>query len=266
MGNHGKLEALITIPTGGWTSTLTESAGGTGTPVFTAANTYYHSTAGNDSIDFPAELKAQLDAESPNGRTYTVTLGGGEDGTGKLTISVDSGTFTLTGVTAAYLALMGFTGELTPTASSFTSQSAVQGLWLPPSASNSLYGASDAGWDEADYVATKAPDGTVVATRYNRFVANRIEWQNCQRAKVRTAYESTTNESFQTFWIDGVLGEQAWATVGGPILWYPDADVDGTSFNYAVINPGKTFRPERVVQNWTGLYPVVLDRLIKVPT
>ena len=108
--------------------------------------------------------------------------------------------------------------------------------------------------------------GTVVATRYNRYVANTIEWQNCSRAKVRTAYESTTNESFQTFWIDGILAEKAWATPGGPIRWYPDADTDGTSFNYAVVNPGKTFRPERVVQNWTGLYPVLLERLIKVPT
>lgn len=262
MGNHGKLETLITIPTGGFSIEATHSGEGAKTITFSAGDTYYWSSLGDQAADFAATLETKFDAEFAV--DVTVTIAAGEDGTGRLTILVASGTIEITSITATADTLMGGI-DAAGASASLVSPNAVKGLWLAPTASNSPYGALDAGWDEADYVASKAPDGSVVVTQYNRTVANRIEWQNCPRNKVRTAYESTTNESFQTFYRDAILGEHAAMTPGGPIRWHPDADTDGTSFKYKVITPGPTFRPERVVEIWTGLYPVVLDRLIQVP-
>lgn len=267
MGNHGKIEGLITVPTGGWTIEFQHSVEGAKNITFAAGETYYWSSDGNQASTLPEELKSKLDTAFSGGTapTFTVAIGAGEDGTGTLTITPSVGTVEATGTfTASASTLMGDLGGVGPGAS-ITSPSQCKSLWLAPTASNSLYGALDAGWDEADYATTKAPDGTVIATQYNRYVANRIEWQNCPRNKVRIAYESTTNESFQTFYRDVILGEHAAMTPGGPIRWYPDADTDGTNFEYKVILPGPTFQPQRVIEIWTGLYPVVLDRLIQVP-
>jgi hypothetical protein len=263
MGNHGKIEARITIPAGGWTIAAVHSVEGSKDLVFVAGDTYYWSDKGDGSPFFLQEWEDLLNVAFA--ATFTVTGGFAEDGTGKMTVAVDSGTIVFSGVFPADAVTL--TGELDGpgAAASITATNAVKGLWLAPTASNSLYGALDAGWDESDYVATKAPDGTVVATRYNRHVANRIEWQNCPRNKVRTAYESTTNEAFQTFYRDVILGEHAAMAPGGPIRWHPDAD-SASSFEYKVITPGPELRPQRVVEIWTGLYPVVLDRLIQVPS
>lgn len=266
MGNHGKLEALITVPTGGWTIEFTHSVEGAKDVTFAAGETYYWSSLGDQAADLPLTLKTKLDAAFSGGTapTFSIGEGFGEDESGLISITASAGTIEVTSITASADTLLGGI-DAAAAGATIISPNHVKSLWLAPTASNSPYGVLDPGWDEADYATTKAPDGTVVATRYNRYVANRIEWQNCPRNKVRTAYESTTNESFQTFYRDAILGEHAAMNPGGPVRWHPDADDPATFFEYKVVTPGPTFQPQRVVETWTGLYPVVLDRLIQVP-
>lgn len=257
---HSRWEARIVIPTGGWTAVLAESGGG-GTPVitFAAAKTYYHSSAGNDSVSFAARLKALLDAASPNARTYTVTISAGELGTGFMTISVSAGTFSLTSVNADLRALMGFAGDLTPTAASFVGTLHAEAIWLPDCPTNTPYHLGSAGMPQAQAAVSVAPDGT-----YNNFtgakhVRNEISYEAVAQRKAITAAETTTGASYQSFWLDAIYGEEPWAAIpGGQLRWYKDVSDNATfkTFNVLqVTSPDMT----RMDASWDGLWRVRLE-------
>ena len=256
---HGKIEGRITIPTGGWDFELDDATGGPYTVSLTAAKTYYHSTAGNDTVTLAARLKALMDTAS-TGNVYTVSVDATEDGTGLYTISVDSGTFDVTWTDTDLGLLLGindFVGQ-----SSITGTAQCLGLWLPDCPVEAPFGKDSAGWTEYDMVATQAPDGTVVTTAHNTRIANSLTWAACTAGKVRTDDESPANESWQTFFDDCIYAETSWG--GGPILFYPDAG-SATYTEYKLVAPITRQLPERVVQNYTGLYRIVLERLVKVP-
>ena len=61
MATMGKWERLITIPSGGWTLRVVESAGPLNVDIsFTAADTYYWSSTGSEANDLAAEIAAKL--------------------------------------------------------------------------------------------------------------------------------------------------------------------------------------------------------------
>jgi len=259
--SHGKLESLITAPTA-FTFTLSDTTGGASSELITipATNTYYWSAAGNDSVDFPAKLKALMEAVSTN--TYTVTIDATEDGTGALTIAVSSGLFTIVWTNSAVGELCGFTASISGQSSSTGTH--VQGLWLPDCPFESPYGTSDEGTTEYDGSSTQSPNGVVVSTAYNSRTANSLMWQVVNKKKVRTADESSTNESYQSFYDDCIFGSASWANAGGPVNWHPDADTDATYVNYK-IPVGQQNANERVQPDYTGYYRVDIPRLVKVP-
>ncbi len=86
MATNGKLEAQITVPTGGWQIACTDDVGGP-TTVTMPAGTYYHSSVGNLSEDFADALATAINAAM--GATWTVTVAAGEAGTGKYRIGSD---------------------------------------------------------------------------------------------------------------------------------------------------------------------------------
>lgn len=262
MANKGKLESLLTIPSGGYDFSLDDATGGPYTVSLTADNTYYWSAAGNDTVDLPARLKERMDAASV-GNTYTVTISAGEGGTGKLTIAVDSGTFDLTWTDTELRDLCGFDANISAAASS-TGADQVHGLWLPDCPPMTPFSVSDEGWDESDAITTMAPTGQLCSTVYNTRVATSLEWRMVAKARARTADESTTNESFQTFYKQSLWGLKEWASAGGPINYHPDADVDGTFTNYGVVLD-KEFKPPQVTAGFDSWYTVMLRRLVKVP-
>jgi hypothetical protein len=259
IATHGKLESRITIPTGNWTFTFSESGGG-GTPTvtLTAAAEYYHSS----TTTIASAIKAAMDAASPNARTYTVTVSSGNGGTGKYTISVSSGTYSITWIATDLRNLLGFTANLSAVSTATGSNHAI-GLWVPGVPHEQEFSSADQGHDEYDVASTESPDGTTVVTAYNRRTVTQLQWTAVTDTKTRSITEATTNESWQNFYRNALAGEQPGFTPGGPVRWHPDADTNGTFTTYKVPFDRRD-APQRVQQQWSGLYTVAIPRLVKV--
>src|SRR3990167_6449981 len=70
-----KVEAIITVPTGGWSVSVEEFTPNAGPVTVTVpAATYYLTTAGSGSNGLIAELVAQLTANATLGGTYAGSL------------------------------------------------------------------------------------------------------------------------------------------------------------------------------------------------
>lgn len=269
---HGKLERLIKIPTGNWTLTLHETSdrSDTLTTTLTAGHecfisSGYSGDAGDDNT-LLAKLKVALDAAGS--KTYTVTCGAGEDGTGKITIAANTGNFQITWVDTELRDLLGFSqGNLHTGANTHTGSSQAQGLWLPNAPMNSLFGAGDAGFYETDALATESPGGHVKSIFSNKKQVNEIRWTGVTHAKCRASAEDTGNESFENFWIDSILAEKIWAeSPSGIIRVYWDAGDDTAYKDYKVVGEAlSTFNPEKLQDGWLGLWVINLDRLVVVP-
>src|SRR5690348_4669992 len=117
MSTRMTLDALMTVPAGGW-DTSVDDGGGAATATLTAGDRY----SGDVCTDFAAVL------DSATGQTFTVSI---DPDTGFCTISVASGTFTLSWTDTELRDYLGFAGNLTPAAASFTGTLGCQGLWCP---------------------------------------------------------------------------------------------------------------------------------------
>ena len=242
---------------------LTESGGG-GTPTITltAANTYYWSAAGNDTVDLAARLKASLDTASPTAKTYTVTPALAEGGAGTLVISVDSGTFTLTSVNTDLLALMGFTGDLSPTAASFTGTQHVEAAWLSDCPYNADFTvtAAGAGNTVAQTANSMAPDGTFYRFVGSTHVRNRIWWDMIDKGKVwLTGSPTLTAQTLEEFWDDVMNGAEPWApNPGFQLRFYPDTGDDAVSALYNVV-AGMEVPAVKVSDDFDGWHRVEIE-------
>lgn len=248
--SSGRLEAQITVPTGGWSASL--SITGIGGPYaisFAAGATYYPST-------FVAALETALDAASGSDGDFTVSLNRTDDtGTGVVTIAHATQTFTLTSVSAALLDLLGFASDLTPAALSFAGTSGMRGLWLPDCPIDSPYGA-EAGHYEFDRSRSITPSGVVsslVFAERRRHPA--IRWSHVTRARARAAAESAPVRSFET-WFRDTHGGACSYFVGSPLVRvYSDA-ADASPFATLYLDTPDGTAMERAAAPWNGLYPI----------
>jgi hypothetical protein len=267
----GKVERIIEIPTGNWTCTLHETMDlsddletrlNAGEGSFISSGYSRDSGAGNA---FLAKLKAALD--TAGGKTYTVSIGAGENGTGKVTISADTGNFAITWVSTDLRDLLGFTQGNVSGAGTYTGASQVKSLWLPDTPMVSLFGAGDAGFYESDAMSTESPGGYVKAIYSNKKQVNEIRWDGVTHAKCRLSAETTTNASFETFWVDSIIAEAAWAVApGGVLRFYWNADADGAYTDYKAAGTVlSTFNPTQMTEGWLGLWNILFDRLVVVP-
>lgn len=251
MGSKGKLEARITVPAGGWDATV----GGVGKTV--PAGTYYMSSPGSGARDFLDEVAFQFGASSVSGSFA-------ENGTGIITIDFGGAT-AITWVDTDLRDVLGFTGNLGAGTSHIATQGA-RGIWTSSVEAN--YPNSGGHWrgaDESDYRSTSNPAGYVWAVMGQRRVAlEPLEWHGLSQAKTWRANETIVNQSLQQFWRDGVWGEAAWGTAGGPIRWHPNADNDLDYGTYKVLDTA-SFKPEQVVERFVGLWRWRMPKLIQVP-
>lgn len=257
MSLWSKWEGRAVIPSGNWTCALTDGTGGPYTITLTAANTYYHSSPGNDTVDLPAKLKALFEAAGGGVRTYTVTCSAGESGTGKYTIAVDSGTFSITWTSTDLRDLLGFTGNISAQTTS-TGSNHAQGLWLPECPVETPYGLASSGMPMSTAVVSLSEDGTYSVTHGAKHTRNEYVYGLVALSKVVAASESTTNESYETFWLDTIRGEEPWANAGRQVRYYADTDVDGTYITFNVLNVA---RPDiaRASPDWDGFWTVRLE-------
>jgi hypothetical protein len=246
MGHVGKWEARIVVPTGGWVDagnfTLSEDAGGGAQDVTITAGNYWWSS-GDGGNDFAAQLKADLETASFNTLTYTVTVSAGAGGTGLITMTVSSGVSTITWGSsdgATVRDLCGYAGATTVLSGvDQDGSSQVQGLWLPGCPVETPGGLDSSGVPVSAGFRTLAEDGTYLATHGSKMVTNEYTHEAVAVARTIAASESTSNESYEQFWLDAIRGEKAWAKAGRQLRFYKDADVDGTYKTHNVLNVRK---------------------------
>lgn len=268
MATGGKLEARITVPSGGWDVSIDEGSGAV--TVTIPAGEYYLSTAGDGSRSLVAEFENQCNSSASLSHTYSFSISASEAGSGKVTLSAD-GSFSVTWSNTDLRDVLGFEsdGDLASGSSHLSTESA-RNLWIPDSgAFQNLGGAGSGGiwkgWIESQLRAQESGAGHVYALHGERKRVQSLRWEGVAAARTWIAYESVKNQSMEKFYIDAVLGEAAWSSApAGPVRWHPDASDNSTHATYKITDL-QNFRPERFRGSWVGVYTIEIPRLVEVP-
>lgn len=269
MGNKGKLEARVTVPTGGYSVAVTEVGGGAGGTATIPAGDYYVSSGDTLADDLLQEWADQINGLAGTSGTYTVSSTNmGENDSGKVVISATGITsFGISWTSTVLRDLLGWTGNISGSLS-YTAPEHCEAIWIPNCEyENENGGSTFAGWDESDLRGQESAAGHTFVLTGQRKEVQFLRWRAISRSKIWIVNESTVNESMQSFWRKAILAESSWAKrAGGPIRWYPDADTDGTYTTYT-IPAWKTYRPSKLRENWVGgPWTIEIDRLVKVPS
>lgn len=232
----GRIEARITIPTGGWTVDINDSGGAAAVPATVPAGTYYLTSpdvVGGGTKGLLEALADELNTAAPTD-TIAVSISAGEGGTGKVTIT-STGSTLIEWDDVELRDLLGFDADASGT--TMTGANQAQALWLPDGpydAPNTLDG-SWWGEPESDFVGSSNAAGYVWGyAGQSREVLERLVWGAVSRNKAIQANETTENESWERFAKQGIWGQAAWGTPTGPIRIHPDADEDLIYATYAV--------------------------------
>lgn len=230
-----KLEGLVVVPTGGW-AIAADEGGGDETATVAAGNYYLTSTT-----SLLSALKTALDGTTLTG-VFTVTLDDTDDTSlGKVTIS-STVAFTAVWTSTDLMEALGFTGDLTPSATSFTGASQARYLYLPTCGrSNPMAADGDAGAEMSDLTTAVSPTGKVVSLGYSRRFVDNLEFQMLKGSSTWITHETTTNASLQKFYRDVIAN-------GRPVRYHKARETDATYTEWVVTNPD--FKPTPVVPNW----------------
>lgn len=229
-----KLEGLIVVGSG-WTIAADEGGGDEDATV--AAGNYYLTS----TTSLLSALATALTGTSLTG-TFTVTIDDDSDTSlGKVTIASDVA-FTAVWTSTDLRDALGFTGNLTPSATSFTGAAQARFLYLPTCGrSNQMAADGDAGAEMSDLTTAVSPSGKVVSLGYSRRFVDNLEFQMLKGSSVWITHETTTNASFQKFYRDVI-------SVGRPFRYHKARETDGTYTEWVATNPD--FTPTPVVPSW----------------
>lgn len=249
---NGKLEYQITVPTGGWDTTVG------GVTKTLPAGTYYLSSVGSGSRDFLAEVAFQFGASSVTGSLS-------ENGTGIVTINF-SGATAIAWVDTEVRDILGFAGD-SASATSHVGTKSARGVWLPrfpPMRLNA--GGHWRGHTQSDYRSVSNMAGYVwVRSGQSRTILDPLEWAGIPQDRIWIANETTANQSLQRFWLDGVWGQAAWGTPGGPVRFYYDAALDTEYGTYRILDSTQ-FLPEPMgPRGWVGAWRWKMPTMVMVP-
>jgi len=254
----GRLEARITVPTGGWAVSYTDT-NGTATATVPAGNYY--------PLELAAELQAQIRALAGGiGDGMLISISDGESGTGRCQILPGSGgsgplNWTSTDLRDA----LGFAGNIS--ADDFANQNNTgtkhcRGLWLPGVSKYSMYGDGANGTLVTDFRATVGPTGvtdSAFGNKHRRHIG--VRWVGVPAARAMAHHESSvTNESFESFFLDVATSRVSYISVGTYVRLVWDADVDGTYAVGRLLWPA-TFDVPQMTRGWTGRYVVDMPPL-----
>lgn len=217
-----KLEGQITVPTGGYTMSVTDS-GGSASVTVAAAGTYYLSS----TTSLLSAIGTALTANATLAGTYTLTLDSATStSTGKVTLAGSGGgNFSVTWDSTALRDILGFTASLSG-AASYTSPSASPYVWLPNvRRANQMAPDGNVGVPQTDATFTMAPTGTSKVLKYATRYMDNLEFKFLSGTKTWTQFESVTNESLQTFWSTVIAN-------GYPIRYHTDRSADSTFVTY----------------------------------
>lgn len=262
MATNGKLEARITVPTGGWFLNCTDDGGGP-TAVVIPAGTYYHSSDGSNTNTLAEAIATAANAVMTE--TWSCSISAGESGTGRYTIGCTGAVCTVQFVSNYLKLLLGFLLVTESGSTSYTAPNHAQGLWLASNGWQKKNGQAGGSARISDQQATRNAAGYAYGIQGQSYKMARIVWPMETRAKCWTVNESTTNESFETFLVDGIWGSAAWGTTLGPIRFYPDEDDDATYGTFSVFGMG-SWDPNELIEHWAaGRWTIELPELVEVP-
>lgn len=248
--SSGRLEAQITVPSGGWSASLTvTSIGGPYALSWTAGATYY-------PAELLTDLASKLNAAAVGDGTFAVSASLTDGtGTGLVTISHTVETFTLTSVTATLLEALGFASDLSSAALSFTGTKHQRGVWLPDCPVDSDYG-SEPGHTEADRSLTVSPSGAITGVVYTtRRHHPSIRWTHVSRARARESGETVVGSSFEAWWLDTHAGRKSYFAGVPLVRWYASSADVSPAATLQLYKPSSTAM-QRSVEGWNGLYPI----------
>lgn len=257
MATRGRLEGLVTVPTGGWTGTV----GGSGWTL--PAGPYFLSSAATSGSSLIAALQSVIDAATA--ATVTVSLSASETGTGLVTIT-SSSSVAIAWTSTDLRDLLGFASNLA-SGTTWTGTGQARSLWLPDCA----YWAPNAvatwrGWRESDFMASEHPSGYVAAFQGRSLTALELAWNAVSKQKALITHEVTTNESWERFALDCLWAAKSWGTPGGPIRFYPDA-ASSVAFGTYTIPGMREIRPTPTTEGWPGgPWRVSVPRLLLDPS
>ncbi len=253
---RGRVEARITVPTGGWSVSLTITAIGGPYTVTVAAGNYF-------PTDLLSSFQTQLDAATGADGAFTVSASWGETGTGLVTISHTIQTFTLTWTSTDLRDVLGFAGNLTPAALTFTGTLHARGVWLSDCEMDVDRGI-DGGVYETDRAVQVSPQGDVDGLVYNtRPRQEGFTWMHVTHPRAQITYETTTGASFEQWWRDTHSALRSYFPEAAPQLRvYYSADA-GTYHTYREIGRTDTGAP-RADGAWRYLRTVRLGPLYRV--
>lgn len=263
MAKRGRIEARVTIPTGGAAVSYTDSAGGPLTATVPAGN-YTGPTA------VLAELVTQIQGlTGAVGANFTASLSAGESGTGLVTMDTSDEPWSLTWTSTNLRDLLGYTANISSVTTAQVGTKQAKGLWLPDvekwtPRGDEKSGGSNIGVTVTDTRQLLDANGTVQTLGgTSRKEIRGLKWVGVSQARTLIRYESVSNESFEQFWLDTYCGSFTWFLRGARWTIYWDADLSITTV--AVPIGLSEFDPATLVPDWVGRFIVEAPLLSVVP-
>ncbi len=228
-----KLEARITVPTGGYSVSVTHTTPNAGPTTVTipAGDYYLHSTASGGSASLFTTLAGQLTATM--GKTYTVTSDDNTDaGTGTTSIHVSGVVSTAIAWTSTALRdLLGYTADLSG-AVTYASTNAALAMWLPTCGrAPGMAPVGSNGYPMTDATVTKSPSGKTRALVYNTVYVDTLGFSQLRGYKAWAYLETVGNESLES---------SIWPYYKtAPVRYHADRATDGTYVEYRITSVGE---------------------------
>lgn len=236
-----KLEGHITVPTGGWSISVTEDPAATSS-VTVAAGSYWLTS----TTSLVTALVTALNANGTLSGTYAATVDDtSATATGKVTISVTGvTTFAITWTSTSLRNALGWTGN-TSAAASVTSQSSSPYIYLPNVVrTNTMAPDGYKGQPVTDGTVTVSPSGTSKGITYATRYVDNLEFRFLLGSKTWRTWEVVTNESLQSFY-ETTIG------YGCPLRYHKDRSDDTTYVSYRSLAVG-SMSASAAIAGWTG--------------
>ncbi len=251
MTTAGRLESAVVVPSGGWAVSVNDGI----VYVATLAAATYSGPSAVVAALVVALNAAALGAGSA--KTFTASIASGEAGTGKTTLTISAGTFSLVWTATNLRDLLGWAANLAA-AGTYTSPSGCLGMWLSDSPISQSIPLGDAGDIEGDLSVIVSPLGvtkTIATTSRTRHPG--IAWTHVSLARARQSQEANGVRSFERFVRDCMIGSTglAYFAAGGDITVWWDAGA-GTSQQYNSVPPAKVADVLKPAEagGWLGLW------------
>lgn len=260
MTYDGRIEGQFTLPAG-TTISVTTNAGTTA--VAPTPGTYFLAT-------FIPQLQADLIAQRPvTAGTWTVAYSTGPNGTGKVTIAVTNGVYSITWTSTTLRDLLGHTANIVAQAT-VTGADQARGLWIPDAPIN-LDGDPAQAPPVTDLRQTESPTGGMIGHKgTKKYRHKNVQYSHVARARVWNGSETTNNMSFEQFLQDVQWGEGIpWFTPTSLVQIY---DLNGVKVGINA-NAGAgvagwymkgldSLEPPKSITNFTGFLVITIPELV----